>query len=84
MAEITRNLKRDVRDLAGESAGLFTSFFKHGLCSVRAAADRWRIFTHRIYDAVDRFATFRAMNAQSEPMVTVVDGPLDSRNGWRG
>lgn len=39
MKEITGNLKQDVKDLLGESASLFTGFFKRG-GFVRSG--RWR------------------------------------------
>ena len=42
MKEITGNLKQDVKDLLGESASLFTGFFKRGACTVRAVADKTR------------------------------------------
>lgn len=44
MKEITGNLKQDVKDLLGESASLFTGFFKRGACTVRAVADKWKAF----------------------------------------
>ena len=53
MGEITGNLKRDVKDLLDESASLVTGFFKRGLCTVRAVADKWKAFAHDISDAVD-------------------------------
>ena len=53
MGEITGNLKRDVKDLLGESANLVTGFFKRGLCTVRAVADKWKAFAHDISTAVD-------------------------------
>lgn len=53
MKEITGNLKQDVKDLLGESASLFTGFFKRGACTVRAVADKWKAFAHDISAAVD-------------------------------
>lgn len=44
MKEITGNLKQDVKDLLGESASLFTGFFKRGVCTVRAVADILLVF----------------------------------------
>ena len=53
MKEITGNLKRDMRDLVDESAHVVTGFFKRGVCTVRAVADKWRAFTQDISAAVD-------------------------------
>ena len=49
MKEITGNLKQDVKDLLGESASLFTGFFKRGACTVRAVADKWKAFAHEYF-----------------------------------
>ena len=51
MKEIAGNLRRDVKDLLGESASIVTGFFKNGLCTVRGAATRWRNFTRDISGA---------------------------------
>ena len=48
MREITGNLRRDMKDLLGESAHIVTGFFKRGVCTVRAVADKWRTFTQDI------------------------------------
>ena len=53
MKEITGNLKRDMKDLLGESANVVTGFFRRGVCTVRAVADKWRTFTQDISAAVD-------------------------------
>ena len=51
MKEIAGNLRRDVKDLLGESANIVTGLFKDGLCTVRGAANRWRNFTRDISSA---------------------------------
>lgn len=53
MKEITGNLKRDMKDLLGESANVMTGFFRRGVCTVRAVADKWKAFAHDISAAVD-------------------------------
>ena len=84
MKEIAGNLKRDVKDLLGESASLFTGFFKRGACTVRAVADKWKAFAHDISDAVDELmkppfaeggpeAPAPLLNAKDEPIVTVLE-----------
>lgn len=84
MGEITGNLKRDVKDLLGESASLVTGFFKRGLCTVRAVADKWKAFAHDISAAVDTLmqppfaeggpeAPLPALDAGAEPVVTVME-----------
>ena len=84
MKEITGNLKRDVKDLLGESASLFTGFFKRGACTVRAVADKWKTFAHGISEAVDDLmkppfaeggpeAPAPLLNSKDEPIVTVVE-----------
>ena len=84
MKEITGNLKRDVKDLLGESASLFTGFFKRGACTVRAVADKWKTFAHGISEAVDELmkppfaeggpeAPAPLLNSKDEPIVTVVE-----------
>ena len=50
--EILGNLKQDSRELLEESASLFTGFLKRGVCTVRAAAERWKGFAHDISEAV--------------------------------
>ena len=79
--EILGNLKRDRRELLDESASLFTGFLKRGLCSVRAAAERWKGFAHNLSDAVDTlfqpaFADDPGLpllqpGSKGEPLVTV-------------
>lgn len=79
MKEIAENLKRDVKDLLGESANIVAGFFKKGLCTVRGAATRWKNFTQDISGAVGTlFQPFE--NAlpptpplDSQPMVTVME-----------
>ena len=79
MGEITGNLKRDVKDLLGESASIVTGFFKNGLCTVRGAATRWRNFTRDISGAfVSLFksakeATLPDLSPEQEPIVTVME-----------
>ena len=84
MKEITGNLKQDVKDLLGESASLFTGFFKRGVCTVRAVADKWKAFAHDISGTVDELmkppfaeggpeAPALLLNSKDEPIVTVVE-----------
>lgn len=84
MKEITDNLKRDVKDLLGESASLFTGFFKRGVCTVRAVADKWKAFAHDISAAVDDLmkppfaeggpeAPDTSLTPESEPIVTITE-----------
>ena len=84
MGEITGNLKRDVKDLLGESANLVTGFFKRGLCTVRAVADKWKAFARDISTAVDTLmqppfaeggpeAPVPSLDAGAEPVVTVME-----------
>lgn len=87
MQEITGNLKRDMRELVDESAHIVTGFFKRGVCTVRAVADKWRTFTQEISAAVDELmkppfleggpdAPLPAMEEGAEPLVTVT-GSID-------
>ena len=84
MGEITGNLKRDVKDLLGESANIVTGLFKDGLCTVRGAASRWKAFARDISTAVDTLmqppfaeggpeAPPPALDAWAEPVVTVME-----------
>lgn len=84
MKEITGNLKRDMKDLLGESANVVTGFFRRGVCTVRAVADKWRTFTQDISAAVDELmkppfladgpeAPLPTMDEGAEPVVTVVE-----------
>lgn len=84
MKEITGNLKQDVKDLLGESASLFTGFFKRGVCTVRAVADKWKAFAHDISTAVDGLmkppfaeggpeAPAASLDPEAEPIVTVME-----------
>lgn len=84
MKEITGNLKRDMKDLLSESAGLFTGFFKRGACTVRAVADKWKAFARDISDAVDELmrppfaeggpeAPASVLNPEAEPVVTITE-----------
>lgn len=79
MKEIAGNLRRDVKDLLGESANIVTGFFKNGLCTVRGAADRWRNFTRDISGAfVSLFqstgdAPPPDMSPEQESIVTIVE-----------
>ena len=84
MKEITGNLKQDVKDLLGESASLFTGFFKRGACTVRTVADKWKAFAHDISGTVDELmkppfaeggpeAPAPLLNSKDEPLVTVVE-----------
>ncbi len=84
MKEITDNLKRDVKELLGESAGLVTGFFKRGACTVRAVADKWKAFARDISGAVDTLmkpsfveggpeAPALSLDPEAEPVVTVTE-----------
>ena len=79
MKEIAGNLRRDVKDLLGESASIVTGFFKDGLCTVRGAATRWRNFTRDISGAfVSLFkstseALLPDLSPDREPIVTVME-----------
>ena len=90
MKEITGNLKQDVKDLLGESASLFTGFFKRGVCTVRAVADKWKAFAHDISAAVDDLmkppfaeggpeAPMVNLDPEGEPIVTVTES-MDERS----
>ena len=85
MREITGNLRRDMKDLLGESAHIVTGFFKRGVCTVRAVADKWRTFTQDISAAVDELmkppfleggpdAPLSTMEEGAEPMSGTGDG----------
>ncbi|MCB5377598.1 hypothetical protein LIP85_17760, partial [Flavonifractor plautii] len=89
MKEITGNLKQDVKDLLGESASLFTGFFKRGACTVRAVADKWKAFAHDISAAVDDLmkppfaeggpeAPMVNLDSEGEPIVTITES-MDER-----
>ena len=77
MKEIAGNLRRDVKDLLGESANIVTGLFKDGLCTVRGAANRWRNFTRDISGAfVSLFqstneAILPDLSPEQQPIVTV-------------
>lgn len=85
MKEIRGNLKRDVRELLGESVNLVTGFFKRGACTVRAVADKWKAFAKDISGAVDTLmapsfmgsgpeAPLPTMNDTAQPIVTFTSG----------
>lgn len=77
MKEIAGNLRRDVKDLLGESANIVTGLFKDGLCTVRGATNRWRNFTRDISGAfVSLFqsaneAILPDLSPEQQPIVTV-------------
>ena len=79
MKEIAGNLRRDVKDLLGESANIVTGIFKDGLCTVRGAANRWRNFTRDISGAfVSLFkstneALLPDLSPEQQPIVTVME-----------
>ena len=84
MKEIAGNLKRDVKDLLGESANIVTGVFRRGACTVRVMADKWRAFAHDISGAVDTLmkpafaeggpeAPEPALDPAAEPVVTVTE-----------
>lgn len=79
MKEIAGNLRRDVKDLLGESANIVTGLFKDGLCTVRGAAARWRNFTRDISGAfVSLFkstneAILPDLSPEQQPIVTIME-----------
>lgn len=79
MKEIAGNLRRDVKDLLGESANIVTGLFKDGLCTVRGAANRWRNFTRDISGAfVSLFTSTKEallpdLSPEQQPIVTVME-----------
>ncbi len=83
MSEITGNLKKDVKDLLSESANIVTGFFKRGLCTVRAVADKWKTFAQSISSAADELmkppfiegpeAPAISLHPAAEPVVTVME-----------
>lgn len=83
MSEITGNLKKDVKDLLSESANIVTGFFKRGLCTVRAVADKWKTFAQSISSAADELmkppfvegpeAPTANLHPAAEPVVTVME-----------
>ncbi len=83
MSEITGNLKKDVKDLLSESANIVTGFFKRGLCTVRAVADKWKTFAQSISSAADELmkppfvegpeAPTASLHPAAEPVVTVME-----------
>ena len=84
MKEIAGNLRRDVKDLLGESANIVTGLFKDGLCTVRGAANRWRNFTRDISSAfVSLFdstseALLPDLSPEHQPIVTVMESKDDN------
>ncbi len=83
MSEITGNLKNDVKDLLSESANIVTGFFKRGLCTVRAVADKWKAFAQSVSSAADELmkppfiegpeAPAVSLHPAAEPIVTVTE-----------
>ena len=83
MSEITGNLKKDVKDLLSESANIVTGFFKRGLCTVRAVADKWKAFAQSVSSAADELmkppfiegpeAPATDLHPAAEPIVTVTE-----------
>ena len=83
MSEITGNLKKDVKDLLSESANIVTGFFKRGLCTVRAVADKWKAFAQSVSSAADELmkppfiegpeAPVVSLHPAAEPIVTVTE-----------
>lgn len=83
MSEITGNLKKDVKDLLSESANIVTGFFKRGLCTVRAVADKWKAFAQSVSSAADELmkppfiegpeAPATNLHPAAEPVVTVTE-----------
>lgn len=89
MSEITGNLRQDVKDFLNESVNLVTGFFKRGVCTVRAVADKWKAFARDISNAVDMLmeppfmgngpeAPAQELDPAAEPVVTVMESK-DSR-----
>ena len=83
MGEITGNLKRDMKDLLSESANIVTGFFKRGLCTVRAVADKWKTFAQSVSSAAYELmkppfiegpeAPAANLHPAAEPVVTVTE-----------
>lgn len=83
MSEITGNLKKDVKDLFSESANIVTGFFRRGLCTVRAVADKWKTFARSVSSAADELmkppfiegpeAPAIDLSPNAEPVVTVME-----------
>lgn len=81
--EIRGNLKQDTKALLEESARLVTNVFKRGLCTVRAAANKWRQFASDISTAADTLmqpsfisgadAPNGKQAPDGQPMVTVAE-----------
>lgn len=46
LKEIAEDLKRDVKDLLGESARVVTGMFKQGFCTANGLKKCWNTFTH--------------------------------------
>lgn len=89
MSEIARDLKKDVKELLFESAAVVTGFFKRGLCTVRAAADKWKTFARNVSTAADELMKpplIQEMEVPAtdlpptdEPVVTVVESGEHTR-----
>ena len=79
MKEIAGNLRRDVKDLLGESANIVTGLFKDGLCTVRGAANRWRNFTRGISSAF--VSLFKSTNEALLPDLSPEQQPIVTT--WR-
>lgn len=83
MGEITDNLKKDVKDLLSESANIVTGFFKRGLCTVRAVADKWKAFAQSVSSAADELmkppfiegpeTPSTDLSPAAEPIVTIME-----------
>lgn len=81
MKEIAGNLRRDVKDLLGDSASIVTGFFKNGLCTVRGAATRWRNFTRDISGAF--VSLFKSAKEATLPDLSPEQEPIGHRHGER-
>lgn len=84
MKEISASLKRDVKDLLGESAHVVTSIFKQGWCTVRGIGDKWKAFAHDVSGAVENLmkpaflevgkeAPCPTLEPEEPPIVTVME-----------
>lgn len=75
LKEIAGNLKRDVKDLLDESAGIVTRFFKNGLFTANGVTNCWKTFTRGLSYTVKAFTNPDELPPlvcrTSEPLVTI-------------
>lgn len=84
MKEISQSLKRDVKDLLGESANIVTGIFKQGWCTVQGIGDKWKAFAREVSGAVENLikpafleggteAPSLSLDPEGQPIVTVME-----------